>query len=140
MKKLITFVVLVYLLTGCNTKEVLFNGAFAGEFIANKEVNLKTNQSKLIEQRFIFRDTFFLYSKNKAIILTNLKAIYQNAKEGKRIVRGYDYDAGSIKSIRLVNVDWWNNPDSRSVKASVLMTGEYDAKADTIDVYYTQIR
>ena len=140
MKKLTTFMVLIYLLISCDTKNMQFKGVFAGEFVANKEVNITTNQSKLIEQRLVINDSLFLYSKNKTIILTNISTTYTNAKEGKQIIRGHNLDAGGYMSIRLVNVDWWDNPDSRSVKASVLMTGEYDAKADTIDVYYTQIR
>jgi hypothetical protein len=140
MKKIMMFMVMVYLLTSCDTKKVLFNGAFGGEFVSYKEVNLKTNQSKLIEQRFVFRDTLFLYSKNKTIVLANVKTTYNNAREGKSIIKGYDFDTRSDRSMRLIYVDWWNNPDSKTVKASVLMMGEYDEKADTIDVYYTQIR
>ncbi len=140
MKKLTTFIVLIYLLISCDTKNMQFKGVFAGEFVANKEVNITTNQSKLIEQRLVINDSLFLYSKNKTIILTNISTTYTNAKEGKQIIRGHNLDAGGYMSIRLVNVDWWDNPDSRTVKTSVLMAGEYDAKADTIDVYYTQIR
>ncbi len=140
MKKLTTFMVLIYLLISCDTKNMQFKGVFAGEFVANKEVNITTNQSKLIEQRLVINDSLFLYSKNKTIILTNISTTYTNAKEGKQIIRGHNLDAGGYMSIRLVNVDWWDNPDSRTVKTSVLMAGEYDAKADTIDVYYTQIR
>jgi hypothetical protein len=138
MKKIMIFVVLACFLTSCDSRELAFNGVFNGEFIATKEVNLKTNQSKLIEQRFVFRDTFFLYSKNKTIVLTNIRTTYHNARENKSIIKGYDFETRSDRSIRLVYVDWWNNNmDSRTVKASVLMMGEYDEKVDTIDVYYT---
>ena len=133
------FVLMISL--GCDTKETKFNGALAGEFLSEKIVYKTTGKSQTLEQRLVIRDTLFLYKKGEnGIILTNLKTVYRNAREGTEIIQGYDFATKTNRSIRLIYVDWWNNPSSKVVVTSPLMTGDYQEKNDTVDVYYNRLR
>ena len=132
---------LLLILGGCDTKEKMFNGAFSGEFLSDRKIDKKTGKSEIFNQRLKIRDTIFVFKKgDNDIILTNLKTVYKNAKDGKEIIEGYDYAMKTTRSIRLIYVDWWNNPDSKTVIASALMIGQYQEKNDTTDIYYTHLR
>jgi hypothetical protein len=126
------------LLTNCESREMLFNGTLGGEYIAQKAINSKTGNSYAVDYRLIIRDSVFLYKNGRlATTLTSISTIYKNAKEGKWVIQGYNFDERKNQYLRMVYSGWWDNMSNRySPKGSLLISEKYEQAIDTVDVYY----
>jgi hypothetical protein len=141
MKKHILALTILLSFVACDSKEVVFSMTIIGEFDAEKMVNLRTGKTQVLNQRLTITDsTISINNGQRSSKIAYPKTIDKNAKEDKKIIQGYDSVLKINKSIRIVYVGWWNNADVNTIIASPIMIGDYEAKNDTVDVYYTRLK
>jgi hypothetical protein len=139
MKKYLIICVAL-LLVACDTKTTLFNMTYGGSFMGEKTVSTITGKSVANTQKLSIGDTRWVFITGKdSTAITNLRTTYQNAKQGKKIIEGYDEIMKVNRSIRIIYVGYWNNRSTGVIITGPLMIGEYQAKNDTLDIYYKRI-
>jgi hypothetical protein len=141
MKKHILTITILLLFVGCDSKEVLFKMTIGGEFIAEKMINLRTGKSEVLNQRLSITDSTITVKNGQQIIIMQYpKAIISDSKEGKKVFQAYDPVLKTNKSIRIIYVGWPKTGNIKEVITSPIMVGDYEAKNDTVDVYYKLIQ
>ena len=147
MKKYIAITLVLFFIWACNSKEMIFRSThFESDFASEKKINLNTGKLSLITNQIIsIRKTPGSSGVKLGVTISNgkevekiidIKTINNNARSGRKLMEGFDPVSGEKKSIRIIYVDWWKNPDVTNIIASPIMSGGYQEKNDTIDVYY----